>query len=199
MFSKILIANRGEIAVRIIQSCKKLGIKSAAVYSEADKDSLHVRSADKAVCIGRPPSRESYLNIPAVISAAQITKSEAIHPGYGFLSENAYFAEICSQHNIIFIGPPPKAISRMGDKAEARETMRKAKVPAVPGSKSAIKDAKEAIKEAERIGYPVMIKAVKTTIPFHLEILRDNHFQKGEYSTKFVEDKITGCDTEEFV
>jgi len=160
LFLKILIANRGEIAVRVMQACRKLGIKTVAVYSEADKDSLHVRSADKSVCIGKPPSRESYLNIPAIISAAQITKSEAIHPGYGFLSENAYFAEICAQHNIVFIGPPPKAISRMGDKAEARETMRKAKVPVVPGSKCAIKETKEAIKEAQRIGYPVMIKAV---------------------------------------
>lgn len=159
MFSKILIANRGEIAVRVIHACRKLGIKAVAVYSEADKDSLHVRSADKAVCIGRPPSKESYLNIPAIISAAQITKSEAIHPGYGFLSENAYFAEICRQHNISFIGPPPKAIRRMGDKAAARETMRRANIPIVPGSKSVIKEAKEVIKEAERIGYPVMIKA----------------------------------------
>ncbi len=159
MFSKILIANRGEIALRIIRACKEMGIRTVAVYSQADRDSLPVRFADEAVCIGKPPSRESYLNIPAIISAAEITDIEAIHPGYGFLSENAHFAEICRSCQITFIGPPPEAISGMGDKSVARETMRKARVPVIPGSKGVIKDEKEALGMAEKIGYPAMIKA----------------------------------------
>lgn len=159
MFSKILIANRGEIALRIIRACKEMGIKTVAVYSEADRNSLHVQFADEAVCIGKSLSKESYLNIPAIISAAEITDVEAVHPGYGFLSENVHFAEICESCKITFIGPPHQAISRMGDKFVARETMKKAKVPVVPGSESVIKDEKEAMKIAEKIGYPVMIKA----------------------------------------
>ncbi|MBU0897182.1 MAG: acetyl-CoA carboxylase biotin carboxylase subunit [Candidatus Omnitrophica bacterium] len=159
MFSKILIANRGEIALRIIRACKEMGIKTVAVYSEADKDSLHVRFADEAVCIGKPQSKESYLNIPAIISAAEITDVEAIHPGYGFLSENTHFVEICESCKITFIGPPPEAIAKMGDKSVARETMKKARIPVVPGSEGVIKDEKEVIKVAEKIGYPVMIKA----------------------------------------
>ena len=159
MFSKVLIANRGEIALRVIRACKEMGIRTVAVYSEADRDSLPVRFADEAVCIGKAQSKESYLNIPAIISAAEVTDVEAIHPGYGFLSENAHFAEICQSCKITFIGSPPEAISRMGDKSVARETMKEAGVPVVPGSEGVIKDEKEAMKIAEKIGYPVMIKA----------------------------------------
>lgn len=159
MFSKVLIANRGEIALRIVRACRELGIRTVAVYSEADRDSLHVRFADEAICIGKAQSEESYLNIPAIISAAEIADVEAIHPGYGFLSENTHFAEICESCKITFIGPPSEAISRMGNKSVARETMEKAGVPVVPGSEGVIKDEKEAIRVAEKIGYPVMIKA----------------------------------------
>jgi len=159
MFSKVLIANRGEIALRIIRACKELGIRTVAVYSEADKDSLHVRFADEAICIGKPKSSESYLNIPAIISAAEVADVDAIHPGYGFLSERAHFAEICESCKITFIGPPPLAITKMGDKSVAKDTMKQAKVPTVPGSDGVIKNEQEAIKIAEKIKYPVMIKA----------------------------------------
>ncbi|MEI6438187.1 MAG: acetyl-CoA carboxylase biotin carboxylase subunit [Candidatus Omnitrophota bacterium] len=159
MFSKILIANRGEIALRIIRACKELGIATVAVYSEADRDSLHVRFADEAVCIGKAPSTESYLNIPAIISAAEITDVEAIHPGYGFLSENAHFAEICESCKIHFIGPTPETIRMMGDKITAKETARKAGVPLTPGGKGIIKTNEEALAIAKQIKYPVIIKA----------------------------------------
>ena len=159
MFNKILIANRGEIALRVIRSCKELGIKSVAVYSEADRDSLHVRFADEAVCIGPPPSRESYLNIPRIIAAAEITNADAIHPGYGFLAENAQFSEICQSSGIKFIGPKPEMITAMGDKASAKDTMRKAGVPVVPGSDGTIEDVKKAKEIADGVGYPVIIKA----------------------------------------
>ncbi len=159
MFKKILIANRGEIALRIIRSCKELGVETVAVYSEADRDSLHVKFADEAVCIGPPPSRESYLNIPRLIAAAEITNSDAIHPGYGFLAENAQFSEICESSGIKFIGPRPAMITAMGDKALAKETMRNAGIPVVPGSDGIIEDLAEAKKMAESIGYPVIIKA----------------------------------------
>ena len=159
MFKKILIANRGEIALRIIRTCKEMGIKTVAVYSTADKESLHVRFADEAVCIGPAPSSESYLNIPAIIAAAEITNVDAIHPGYGFLSENSKFAKICAEHDIKFIGPTPEMIDQMGDKATAKATMIKAGVPTIPGSKGLLKDVKEGIKLAEKIGYPVIIKA----------------------------------------
>ncbi|HUI31548.1 MAG TPA: acetyl-CoA carboxylase biotin carboxylase subunit [Candidatus Acidoferrales bacterium] len=159
MFNKILIANRGEIALRVIRSCKELGIKSVAIYSEADRDALHVRFADEAVCIGPPPSRESYLNIPRIIAAAEITNADAIHPGYGFLAENAQFSEICQSSGIKFIGPKPEMITAMGDKASAKETMRKAGVPVVPGSDGTIEDIKKAKEVADGIGYPVIIKA----------------------------------------
>src|SRR3989339_890727 len=140
MFSKILIANRGEIAIRIIRACRELGVKTVAVYSKADRDSLHVRFADEAVCIGPASSFDSYLNIPAIISAAEITDVEAIHPGYGFLAENAHFAEICESCKITFIGPTPENIRLMGDKMAARTTMQKAGLPIVPGSRSVIKN-----------------------------------------------------------
>ncbi len=159
MFSKILVANRGEIALRIIRACKELGVRTVAVYSQADSDSPHVHLADEAVCIGAPAPSQSYLNIPAIISAAEITDVDAIHPGYGFLSENAHFAEICESCQIKFIGPTPAAIRAMGDKVAARETMRKVGVPCVPGTQEAIKDKDEALKIAKKIKYPVIIKA----------------------------------------
>lgn len=159
MFKKILIANRGEIALRVIRACRELGVKTVAVYSEADKYSLHVKFADEAVCIGPPSSKESYLHIPRIISAAEITNADAIHPGYGFLAENAQFAEICKSQGITFIGPSPEAITAMGDKALAKETMRKAGVPVVPGSEGVTRDQKEALDIAKGIGFPVMIKA----------------------------------------
>lgn len=159
MFKKILIANRGEIALRIIRTCKELGIKTVAVYSEADRYSLHVRFADEAVCIGPGPSKESYLNIPRIIAAAEITNAEAIHPGYGFLAENAMFAEICESSGIKFIGPTPEAIEAMGDKALAKETMKKAGVPVIPGSDGVVNSLEEAREIANEIGFPIMLKA----------------------------------------
>ena len=156
---KILIANRGEIACRIIWTCREMGIKTVAVHSEADKESLHVKYADEAICIGPASSAESYLNIPAIISAAEITNVDAIHPGYGFLAESETFAKVCADCNIIFIGPKPEVIKIMGDKVEARRTMKAAGVPILPGSPDPITDADEAIKLAEEIGFPVIIKA----------------------------------------
>ena len=159
MFKKILIANRGEIALRIIRTCKEMGISTVAVYSTADKESLPVRFADEAVCIGPPPSADSYLKIPNILAAAEITNADAIHPGYGFLSENAKFSKICQEHGIKFIGAGPEQIEGMGDKATAKATMKKAGVPCVPGSEGLLKDAKHAIKTANEIGLPVMMKA----------------------------------------
>jgi len=159
MFSKILIANRGEIALRIIRACKEMGIRTVAVYSQADRSSLHVRSADEAICIGQPSSANSYLNIPAIISAAEITDVEAIHPGYGFLAENAHFSEICESCKITFIGPTAENIRLMGDKMAARTCMQKAGLPIIPGSRAVIKNKEEALKTAKEIGYPVIIKA----------------------------------------
>ncbi len=159
MFSKILIANRGEIALRIIRACHEMGIRTVAVYSQADRSSLHVRFADEAICIGQASSSNSYLNIPAIISAAEITDVEAIHPGYGFLAENAHFAEICESCKITFIGPTPENMRLMGDKMAARATMQKAGLPIVPGSRAVIKNKEEALKTAKAIGYPVIIKA----------------------------------------
>ena len=159
MFKKILIANRGEIATRIIWACKELGIRTVAVYSEADRDALHVRFADEAVCIGPAPSTKSYLNIPAVISAAEIYNVDAIHPGYGFLAENPYFAEVCEACNITFIGPSPEAIKLMGDKATARATMKTAGMPITPGFDGIIEQDEDALLIARQIGYPVIIKA----------------------------------------
>lgn len=159
MFKKILIANRGEIALRIIRTCKEMGIKTVAVYSTADKESLHVRFADEAVCIGPPPSPQSYLNIPHIIAAAEITNADAIHPGYGFLSENARFSEICRNHGIKFIGATPEQINLMGDKANAKDTMKNAGVPLIPGSDGLLEDFKQGIKIAKEVGYPVIIKA----------------------------------------
>jgi len=159
MFSKILIANRGEIALRIIRACREMNIQTVAIYSEADRDSLHVRFADEAVCIGPAASLDSYLNIPSIISAAEITDVEAIHPGYGFLAENAHFAEICESCNIKFIGPTPESIRAMGDKVVAKETMHKCGVPLTPGGKGVIHTKEEALSVAKKIKYPVIIKA----------------------------------------
>ncbi|MEM7036852.1 MAG: acetyl-CoA carboxylase biotin carboxylase subunit [Bacteroidota bacterium] len=159
MFNKILIANRGEIALRVQRTCKEMGIKTVAVYSAADRDSLHVRFADEAVCIGPAASRDSYLNIPNIIAAAEITGVDAIHPGYGFLSENAEFAQVCSDYGIKFIGPSPEAITGMGDKASAKSTMKKAGVPVVPGSDGLLKNLDHAFKIAKKITYPVLLKA----------------------------------------
>jgi acetyl-CoA carboxylase biotin carboxylase subunit len=159
MFKKILIANRGEIALRIIRTCREMGVKTIAVYSIADKDSLHVRFADEAVCIGKAQSSDSYLNIPHIMAAAEITNADAIHPGYGFLAENAGFAEICAQYNIKFIGPTPEMIRRMGDKMTAKETMIRAGVPVIPGSKSLLESVAEAQELAKDMGFPVILKA----------------------------------------
>lgn len=159
MFNKILVANRGEIAVRIIRACKELGIKTVAVYSEADRDALHVQYADEAFCIGPAHSNRSYLNSHGILSVANITGADAIHPGYGFLAENAYFAEICESSKIRFIGPPPRVIETMGDKATARETMINSGVPVVPGTKGIINSEEQAQQVAAEIGYPVIIKA----------------------------------------
>ncbi len=159
MFKKILIANRGEIALRIIRTCKEMGIHTVAVYSTADKDSLHVRFADEAVCIGPPPAKDSYLNISRIIAAAEITNADAIHPGYGFLSENSKFSAICAEHGIKFIGATPEQIDGMGDKSNAKLTMKIAGVPTIPGSEGLITEIKSALKNAKGIGYPVILKA----------------------------------------
>ena len=156
---KILIANRGEIALRIIRTCREMGIKTVAIYSTADKESLHVKFADEAICIGPPPSQQSYLKIPSILSAAEITNTQAIHPGYGFLAENVDFANICREHQIKFIGPQPQSIIQMGKKDIARQIAKKANIPVVPGSKSLISSLKEAENIAENIGYPILIKA----------------------------------------
>lgn len=159
MFKRVLIANRGEIAVRVIRACKEMGINSIAVYSEADKESLHVRLADEAICIGPAQAEKSYLSIPSVISAAELTGAEAIHPGYGFLAENAQFSEICASCGIVFIGPPPEVIEEFGDKATARQIMVKAGIPVIPGTDGVIEKERDALSFAKRASYPVMIKA----------------------------------------
>src|SRR5436305_8592109 len=159
MFKKVLIANRGEIALRVVCACKELGVKTVDVYSEADRNALHVRFADEAICIGPPRSTDSYLNIPSVIAAADVSNVDAIHPGYGFLSESAYFAEVCEASRIKFIGPSSEAIRMMGDKARARTEMRRLGLPVLPGSSDSVHTEKEAIATAEAIGYPVIIKA----------------------------------------
>jgi acetyl-CoA carboxylase biotin carboxylase subunit len=159
MFKKILIANRGEIALRVIRTCREMGIKTVAVYSTADKDSLHVKFADEAVCIGKPASADSYLNVPHIMAAAEITNADAIHPGYGFLAENAKFSQICADHGIKFIGPTPEMINKMGDKITAKDTMIKAGVPVVPGGEGLLESVEEAKSLAKVVGYPVILKA----------------------------------------
>jgi len=159
MFRKVLVANRGEIALRVLNACQEMGIRTVAVYSEADRNSLHVRFADEAICIGPPRASDSYLNVPAVISAAEIADVDAIHPGYGLLSENANFAEVCRASNIKFIGPPPEVTRLMGEKEKARQAMKKAKVPILPGSDGVLTTAEEARAWADKVGYPVILKA----------------------------------------
>ena len=159
MFSKVLIANRGEIALRVLRACKELGIETVAVHSTADADAMHVRLADESVCIGPPPAAESYLNIPRIVSACEITGADAVHPGYGFLSENARFADILTAHGIAFIGPSAEHIRMMGDKIQAKETAQRLGIPVVPGSPGAVEDDDTAARLADEIGYPVLIKA----------------------------------------
>ncbi len=204
MFRKVLIANRGEIALRVINACKEMGIRTVAVYSEADRNSLHVKFADEAICIGPPPSKDSYLNVPAVISAAEIAGADAIHPGYGLLSENANFAEVCRASNIKFIGPPPEVTRMMGEKSTARQTMKDAKVPILPGSDGVLKDEAEALATAAKIKYPIILKAVAGGGGRGMRIVRTkeelpalfqqastealNAFSNGElYMEKFIE------------
>ncbi|NND78108.1 MAG: acetyl-CoA carboxylase biotin carboxylase subunit [Flavobacteriales bacterium] len=184
-FKKILIANRGEIALRVIRTCKEMGIKTVAVYSTADVESLHVRFADEAVCIGPPSSAESYLSIPNIISAAEITNSDAIHPGYGFLSENAKFSRICQEHNIKFIGAGPEMIEAMGDKASAKETMENAGVPCIPGSKGILESYEEAREIANKIKYPVMLKATAGGGGKGMQVCKnDKELKEGWASTR---------------
>ena len=204
MFRKVLVANRGEIALRVLNACRELGIRTVAVYSEADRNSLHVRFADEAICIGPPRAADSYLNVPAVISAAEIADVEAIHPGYGLLSENANFAEVCRASNIKFIGPPPEVTRLMGEKEKARQAMKKAKVPILPGSDGILTTAEEARKWADEVGYPVILKAKAGGGGRGMRIVRDaeelpnlfhaasteaaNAFGNGElYMEKFIE------------
>jgi len=183
MFRKILIANRGEIALRIISACRELGIRTVAIYSEADRDALHVRYADEDVCVGPYPSSASYLNISAIVSAAEITEADAIHPGYGFLSENAYFAEILHDCNITFIGPAPEAIRKMGDKSLARRTVAAAGVPTVPGSPGPLESVDDAIAFAKRAGYPVILKASAGGGGRGMRVARDERELSAAYDT----------------
>jgi len=187
MLRKVLIANRGEIALRVISACKELGIRTVAVYSEADRNSLHVRFADEAVCIGPPRSAESYLNVPSVISAAEITDADAIHPGYGLLSENANFAEVCRASNIKFIGPPPEVTRMMGEKSTARQTMKKAKVPILPGSDGVMASPDEALDWARSVGYPVILKAVAGGGGRGMRIVRTKEELPGLYEAASTE------------
>jgi len=197
MFKKILIANRGEIALRVIRTCREMGIKTIAVYSTADKESLHVKFADEAVCIGKPASADSYLNIPHIMAAAEITNADAIHPGYGFLAENAKFSEICGEHNIKFIGPTPDQIRGMGDKMTAKETMIKAGVPVVPGGEALLRSVEEARGLAKEVGYPIILKATAggggkgmRVVWEDSEMERAYHTAKAEAGASFKNDGI---------
>ena len=187
MFNKILIANRGEIALRIHRTCREMGIKTVAVYSTADKDSLHVRYADEAVCIGKPASVDSYLNIPHIIAAAEITNADAIHPGYGFLAENARFAQICSDHKIKFIGPTPEMITLMGDKNTAKDTMIKAREPVVPGVEGLLRSVEHALESAKIIGYPVILKATAGGGGKGMRVVWNEQEMEKNYNTAKVE------------
>ncbi len=189
MFKKVLIANRGEIALRVIRTCKEMGIKTVAVYSTADADSLHVRFADEAVCIGPPSSRESYLNITRIMASVEITNADAIHPGYGFLSENADFCEICTEYGVKFIGPTPMQIRKMGDKITAKETMIANGVPCIPGSDGLIADVKEGKEVAKKIGYPVIIKATAGGGGKGMRIIRNDESFESLWNTARLEAK----------
>src|SRR6478672_11034064 len=197
MFNKILIANRGEIALRVIRTCREMGIKTVAVYSTADKDSLHVRFADEAVCIGKPQSSDSYFNNPHLMAAAEITNPHAVHPGYGFLAENARFAEICQEHNSKFIGPTPDMINSMGDKITAKETMIKAGVPVVPGGEGLLDSVEQAKSLAKEVGYPIILKATAggggkgmRVVWQESEIEKNFHNAKTEAAASFKNDGI---------
>lgn len=194
--NKILIANRGEIAVRIIRACKEMNIKTVAVYSEADKDSLHTRLADEAVCIGPASSNKSYLNYKNIIEAAYITGADAIHPGFGFLSENSQFAKICEESNIKFIGPSYEVIKLMGNKSNAKEMMEKAGVPVVPGSKGSIKSINDAKKTAKEIGYPIMLKAAAGGGGKGIRIVNDESELENSYNIVKQEAMISFKDDE---
>lgn len=195
MFKKILIANRGEIALRVIRTCREMGIQTVAVYSTADKDSLHVRFADEAVCIGPPPGKQSYLNIPNLIAAAEITNADAIHPGYGFLSENEEFSRVCQEYNIKFIGALPEQIATMGDKSTAKDTMKKAGVPTIPGSDGLLTSVKEGIKIANKIKYPVILKATAGGGGRGMRIVRsDDEFEAAWNAAKMEAGNAFGND-----
>lgn len=195
MFKKILIANRGEIALRVIRTCREMGIQTVAIYSTADRESLHVRFADEAVCIGPPPSKLSYLNIPNIIAAAEITNADAIHPGYGFLSENAEFSKVCQDYKIKFIGASPDMIHAMGDKASAKATMKKAGVPTIPGSEGLLESVKEGIKIANKIKYPVILKATAGGGGRGMRIVRsDAEFEKAWSDAKLESSNAFGND-----
>src|SRR6202163_4986203 len=183
MFKKILIANRGEIALRIISACRELGIPSVAIYSEADRDALHVRYADEDVCVGPYPSASSYLNISAIVSAAEITGADAIHPGYGFLAENAHFAEVLDECKLAWIGPRPEGLRRMGDKAQARQAASAAGVPVLPGSREPLADADEARRMAAEVGYPVILKAAAGGGGRGMRIVAAESEIEGQFST----------------
>lgn len=190
MFSRILIANRGEIALRIIRACHEMNIEAVAVYSTADKDSMHVKMADEAICIGPPSPIDSYLNIPRIISAAEIGDVEAIHPGYGFLAENSHFAEVCADCGITFIGPRPESMKLLGDKVAARQLAQKAKVPVIPGSEGEIKDVNEAVKLANKIGYPVIIKAASGGGGRGMRVVHNDISLRSAYSAARTEAEI---------
>lgn len=195
MFKKVLIANRGEIALRVIRTCKEMGIKTVAVYSTADRDSLHVRFADEAVCIGPPLSKQSYLHILNIISAAEITNADAIHPGFGFLSENAEFSRICAEHKIKFIGPTPEMINAMGDKSTAKATMKKAGVPTIPGSEGLLKSVAEGLKIANKVKYPVILKATAGGGGKGMRIVNnDDEFEKAWKDAKMEAEAAFGND-----
>lgn len=199
MFKKILIANRGEIALRIIRACKELDIKTVAIYSEADAESLHVKFADEAICVGPPQSIKSYLNMPNIISAAELTGADAIHPGYGFLAENSQFAEICESCKIAFIGPSPKVIEQVGNKANAKKIMEEAGIPVIPGSKGIIKTEKEAVSFAKKVGYPVIIKASAGGGGRGMRIVQNEHDLLNAVSTAKSEAKAAFGDSEVYL
>ena len=197
--NKILIANRGEIAVRIIRACKEMNIKTVAIYSEADKDALHTRLADESVCIGPAPSNKSYLNIKNIIEAAYITGSDSIHPGFGFLSENSQFARICKESNIKFIGPTSEVIDKLGNKSNSKDMMKKAGVPVIPGSNGSIKGLKDAIVIAEKIGYPIMLKAAAGGGGKGIRIVNNSDELETAYNVVKQEAKISFNDDEVYI